>query len=358
MSDEPADRGDVLRDASDLSRLPLDDEARRGALAVAGHYAVRAPRHYLRLVDWSDPDDPVRAQVIPRAEELDWDAREREDPIGDRAHSPVARLTHRYPDRVLLYPTYRCAVYCRHCFRKESLDAASDVFDEAALEPALAYIAAHPEVCEVILTGGDPWVLSNAQLRWLRTRIEAIAHVRMLRVHTRVPVVLPQRVNASLVEALKGRMMVCVVAHFNHPREVTPEAVEAARTLREAGFMLLNQTVLLRGVNDDVETLRTLFRELVYAIGAKPYYLHHCDLTRGLSHLRTTVDEGLALMQALRGHTSGLCVPEYVLDVPGGGGKVLLGPTGVVAREGSAWRLRGYNGVEHDYDEVVRRQEP
>ncbi|MFO0602907.1 MAG: KamA family radical SAM protein [Polyangiales bacterium] len=360
MTDPTPRRGLTLHDASDLDRLPIDPATRERDREAARAYAVRAPRRYLELVDWDDPADPVRAQVIPRAEELQWDEREREDPIGDRAWSPVERLTHRHADRVLLYPTYRCAVYCRHCFRKESLAPDGDDFSEAALAPALDYIASHPEIREVILTGGDPWVLSDARLAWLRGRIESVAHVRLLRIHTRVPVALPERVDAGLVAALRGRLMVCVVTHFNHPREITPACVEAARTLREAGFMLLNQTVLLRGVNDDVETLEALSRELVYALGVKPYYLHHCDLTRGLSHLRTTLDEGLALMKRLRARASGVCVPTYVLDLPGGGGKVPLGPAGPLTRDGSRWVFESHDGSQCPYEEVVaaRGQEP
>lgn len=352
-------RGRRLRRAADLASLPLPaaELARDAAAAAAFH--VRAPRRYLELIDWADERDPIRRQIIPSADELVHDPREREDPIGDAAHSPAPRLTHRYPDRVLLYPTYQCAVYCRHCFRKESLaddDAAN--YSIEALAPALAYIAEHPEIREVILTGGDPLILSDERLEELRRRIEAIAHVRMLRVHTRIPVVLPERVSPGLVRALKGRPMVSVVTHFNHPRELTPAAVEAARLLREAGFLLLNQTVLLKGINDDPEVLRTLFRELVYAAGIRPYYLHHCDSTRGLSHFRTTIDRGLELMSALRGHISGLCVPHYVLDLPGGDGKIPLGPSYVEARSGFEWKLKTYNATICDYSEIVPENPP
>ncbi|MFY0531047.1 KamA family radical SAM protein [Nannocystis pusilla] len=348
-----------LRRAADLAALPLAPADRARDAEAAASFHVKAPRRYLELIDWADERDPIRRQVIPSAEELVHDPREREDPIGDAAHSPAPRLTHRYPDRVLLYPTYQCAVYCRHCFRKESLaddDAATFTID--ALEPALAYIAAHPEIREVILTGGDPLILANERLEELRRRIEAIGHVRLLRLHTRIPVVLPERVNPGLVAALKGRLMVCVVTHFNHAREITDATVAAARTLREAGFMLLNQTVLLKGVNDDAEALRTLFRELVYALGIRPYYLHHCDSTRGLSHFRTTIDRGLELMTALRGHISGLCLPHYVLDLPGGDGKIPLGPSYVAARSGFEWQFKTYDARTRDYSEIVTENPP
>jgi lysine 2,3-aminomutase len=334
-----------------LSALPLAPEERSAAVERA--YKVRAPAYYLGLVDWNDPDDPIRRQVVPSADELRWHARELADPIGDEARSPVPRLVHRYPDRVLLLPTYQCAVYCRHCFRKESVSDGNDGFSREAMEPALGYVAAHAELREVILTGGDPLMLSDTQLAWLRERLESIAHLRLLRLHTRAPVALPMRVTDGVVAALKGRMMVCVVTHFNHPREITAEAAAACRRLREGGFMLLNQTVLLRGVNDRVETLRELFQELVYTLGAKPYYLHHCDLTRGLRHFRTTVDAGLGIMRRLRGHLSGVCVPTYMLDLPGGDGKIPLGPSYVRARQGRSWSFETYDGEVRAYDEVI-----
>src|ERR1044071_1474928 len=348
----------ALSSADDLHRLPIAPEARGRTREGEQAYNVRAPAHYMSLVNWSDPNDPIRLQTIPLAEELRWDAREEEDPIGDHARSPVPRLTHRYPDRVLLYPSYQCAVYCRHCFRKESLSDSNDQFADEKLQPAFRYIEEHPEVCEVILTGGDPLMLSNSRLESLRQRLEAIPHVRMMRFHSRIPVVLPSRINPELVRVLKGRLMVCIVTHFNHANEIAPANVEAARLLREGGFMLLNQTVLLKGVNDDTEKLRTLFRELVYTLGIKPYYLHHCDLTRGLTHFRTTIDRGRDLMRQLRGHTSGLCIPTYVLDLPGGYGKTPLGPDYVEQREGFEWDFRNYEGVTRHYTEVVDENPP
>ncbi len=357
MTDSPPRQGRQLRRAADLDHLPIEPDARARDAAAAAAFAVRAPRRYLDLIDWADERDPIRRQVIPTAEELVHDPREREDPIGDAAHSPVPRLTHRYPDRVLLYPTYQCAVYCRHCFRKESLDDHGR-YDEAALEPALAYIAAHPEVCEVILTGGDPLILADGRLEALRRRIDAISHVRMLRVHTRIPVVNPTRVGPGLVAALRGRAMVALVTHFNHVREITGECEAAARLLREAGFLLFNQTVLLRGVNDTADELRALFRELVYRLGIRPYYLHHCDQTRGLTHFRTTLDHGQALMRSLRGHVSGLCVPQYVLDLPGGDGKVPVGPSHAEARRGFDWTFTTWDGRAHRYSEVIAENPP
>ncbi|NVB43048.1 KamA family radical SAM protein [Pseudenhygromyxa sp. WMMC2535] len=339
--------------AADLDELPISEADRE----VAQRFKVRVPASQLERIDWRDPADPIRRQLLPSAEELVVLEGEREDPIGDLAHSPAPRVTHRYPDRALLYPTYVCSAYCRHCFRKESINDENAGFSREALGPALDYFASTPALREVILTGGDPFTLSDDQLSWLRARLDAIAHLRLLRVHTRVPVTLPTRVTPGLVDALRGRMMTAVVTHFNHPREISPEAVVACRRLREAGFMLLNQTVLLAGVNDDVETMRALLEELVYSLGAKPYYLHHCDLTRGVSHFRTSIDAGLEIMRALRGELSGLCQPTYVLDLPGGDGKVPLGPSWVRAREGDEWVFETPDGRAHGYCEVLRRGE-
>jgi lysine 2,3-aminomutase len=346
---------DGIRSIRDAERFPLSVEEREAAEQTSGEYLFRAPKYYLDLIDWSDPEDPIRRQVIPDVRELIWDPNEHIDPIGDRAFSPVPRLTHRYPDRVLLFPTYHCAVYCRHCFRKESL--AEDGFKREELEPALGYIADHSQVCEVILTGGDPLQISDSNLAYLRDRLAAIPHVRMIRLHTRIPVVLPSRITPQLVAAISGRQMVCVVTHFNHPREITEEAAAACRRLREAGFMMLNQTVLLKGVNDNPETLRTLLRELTYTLGVKPYYLHHCDLTRGMTHFRTTIDSGLALMRQLRGYQSGVTIPTYVLDIPGGAGKIPLGPSYVERRSDSEWSCLTYDGQEKQYAEVVATEQ-
>lgn len=329
-----------LRGAPELATLPRAGDAETAAL-----YQVRAPRSYLELVDWSDPADPIAAQVLPDARERVVHPAERPDPIGDAAWSPVPRLTHRYPDRVLLYPTYECAVYCRHCFRKEAVNGEPAVAD---LGPALDYLRRTPTVREVILTGGDPWMLPDARLAALRGELEGVAHLRLLRVHTRIPVVLPGRVGAGLVGAMRGRLQVCVVLHVNHPREITADAVEACRQLREAGFMLLNQSVLLRGINNDLGALRALSEGLVYDLGAKPYYLHHCDLTRGLGHLRTTLEEGLALMRGLDG--AGVLRPTYVLDLPGGDGKVRV--EAFVARDGDRWTFRAPGGRLVDYVEA------
>ncbi|RUU44009.1 KamA family radical SAM protein [Mesorhizobium sp. M6A.T.Ce.TU.002.03.1.1] len=354
--DDAAWQDDVragVRHVRDLDSLPLSPAERAAAQAAATRHKVRIPKAYLDLIDWSDPADPIRAQVIPSPEELAEQEGELDDPIADHAFSPVPRLTHRHADRVLLFPTYQCAVYCRFCFRKESLTSIGRGYTREALEPAFAYIEAHPEIREVILTGGDPLSLPDKALAEIHARIEAVPHVRLLRIHTRVPVALPSRVTPGLVRSLQGRLMVTVVTHFNHAREITDAAEQACRTLRQAGFVLLNQSVLLKGVNDTVEVLEELCRELMYRLGVKPYYLHHGDLARGMAHRRTTIAEGQALASALRARLSGICNPVYVLDLPDGGGKVPLGPSYVEAQDGESWRIRGQDGEVRAYMEIV-----
>ncbi|RWF43166.1 MAG: KamA family radical SAM protein [Mesorhizobium sp.] len=342
-----------VRHVRDLASLPLSPAEREAAQAAATLHKVRAPKSYLDLIDWNDPADPIGAQVIPSPGELEEAEGELGDPIADHEFSPVPRLTHRHADRVLLFPTYQCAVYCRFCFRKESLTSIGRGYTREALEPALAYIADHPEIREVILTGGDPLSLPDKALAEIRARVETIAHVRLLRIHTRVPVALPSRITPGLVAALQGRLMVTVVTHFNHAREITDATEAACRTLRQAGFVLLNQSVLLKGVNDTVEALEELCRELMYRLGVKPYYLHHGDLARGMAHRRTTIEHGQALVEALRARLSGICNPVYVLDLPDGGGKVPLGPCPIEGQDGESWRIRGLDGAVRAYREVV-----
>lgn len=315
-------------------------------------YKMAIPPYYLGLIDWDDPDDPIRLQAVAAPSELVALPEEIADPIGDARWSPVPRLTHRYPDRVLIYPTYLCSMYCRFCFRKERLNEDDAGYPHDDLAPALAYVAAHPEVHEVILTGGDPLMLADDKLARLLARLSAIPHLEGIRIHTRVPVTLPMRVTPGLAAALDTPKMLWIVTHFNHPRELTAEAIAACHALHRAGARLLNQNVLLKGVNNSVATLAELYRGLVYRAGVKPYYLHHCDMTRGVGRFRTTIDEGLAIMHGLRGHISGLCLPTYVLDIPGGAGKAPLGPNYIRGRAGALWQIESYSGTVHDYQDT------
>ena len=295
--------------------------------AVAARYAVAVTPAMAELIDAADPGDPIARQFVPDPAELVSAPGEDPDPIGDFAHSPVEGIIHRYPDRVLLKPTHLCAVYCRFCFRREMVGPEGlEPLSPAALDAALAYIASRPEVWEVIVTGGDPLVLSPRRLRELMLRLAAIDHVKVVRFHTRVPAVDPGRITDEVVGALKSpNQAVYVALHADHPRELTAAARGACARIVDAGIPMVSQSVLLRGVNDDPETLGALMRAFVES-RIKPYYLHHGDLTPGASHHRTTVAEGRALMRELRGALSGLAQPTYVLDIPGGHGKVPVGP--------------------------------
>ena len=295
--------------------------------AVAARYAVAVTPAMAELIDAADPGDPIARQFVPDPAELVSAPGEDPDPIGDFAHSPVEGIIHRYPDRVLLKPTHLCAVYCRFCFRREMVGPEGlEPLSPAALDAALAYIASRPEVWEVIATGGDPLVLSPRRLRELMLRLAAIDHVKVVRFHTRVPAVDPGRITDEVVGALKSpNQAVYVALHADHPRELTAAARGACARIVDAGIPMVSQSVLLRGVNDDPETLGALMRAFVES-RIKPYYLHHGDLAPGASHHRTTVAEGRALMRELRGALSGLAQPTYVLDIPGGHGKVPVGP--------------------------------
>ena len=295
--------------------------------AVAARYAVAVTPAMAELIDAADPGDPIARQFVPDPAELVSAPGEDPDPIGDFAHSPVEGIIHRYPDRVLLKPTHLCAVYCRFCFRREMVGPEGlEPLSPAALDAALAYIASRPEVWEVIVTGGDPLVLSPRRLRELMLRLAAMDHVKVVRFHTRVPAVDPGRITDEVVGALKSpNQAVYVALHADHPRELTAAARGACARIVDAGIPMVSQSVLLRGVNDDPETLGALMRAFVES-RIKPYYLHHGDLAPGASHHRTTLAEGRALMRALRGALSGLAQPTYVLDIPGGHGKVPVGP--------------------------------
>ena len=294
---------------------------------VAARYAVAVTPAMAGLIDPDDPADPIARQFIPTVAELDHRPGESADPIGDEARSPVPGIVHRYPDRVLLMATHACAVYCRFCFRRESVGpAAAKALSPRELDAALAYVAAHPEIWEVILTGGDPLILSAPRLEALMQRLAAIDHVKVVRLHTRVPAAEPGRITPALVQALKASgKAVYVALHADHPRELTPAARAACAQLIDAGIPMLGQTVLLAGVNDDPDTLGALMRAMVET-RIKPYYLHHPDHALGTAHFRTGIADGQALMRDIRGRLSGLCQPTYVLDIPGGHGKVPVGP--------------------------------
>lgn len=329
----------TLRSPDDLVTAGLIDATRIPELArVAERYAVAITPAMAALIE--PGDGPMRRQFVPTSAELVQTPDERADPIGDDAHSPVEGIVHRYPDRVLLKANHACAVYCRFCFRREMVgpDGVRPLSAEA-LDAAMAYVAGRPEVWEVIVTGGDPLILSPRRLGDLGRRLAAIDHVKIVRFHTRVPAVDPTRISGDLVAALKASgKTVWVALHANHPDELTPAAEAACARIVDAGIPMVSQTVLLKGVNDDPATLEALMRRFV-ELRIKPYYLHHPDLAPGTAAFRGTIAEGQALMRTLNGRVSGLCQPTYILDIPGGHGKAPLGPcylsrTGVIDPQG------------------------
>jgi lysine 2,3-aminomutase len=335
----------TLRLPSELIDAGLAAPERRGELErVAARYAVAITPDIAGLIDRADPNDPIARQFVPDIAELTTTPDERADPIGDGAHSPVEGIVHRYPDRVLLKLVNVCAVYCRFCFRREMVGPGKQMLGAEKIDAALAYVRSRPEIWEVILTGGDPLVLSARRLSEIVKRIAAIDHVKIVRFHTRLPVVAPDKILSSLIRAMKAPGKTTYVAlHANHPRELTPAARAACARIIDAGIPMVSQSVLLRGVNDNVETLSALMRAFVEC-RIKPYYLHHGDLAPGTSHFRTSIEEGQALMRALRGRVSGLAQPSYVLDIPGGYGKVPVGPTYVGDDV-----VEDINGVKRDY---------
>jgi lysine 2,3-aminomutase len=337
----------TLRRPSELADTGFVAPGRLAALQeVAARYAVAITPAIAELIDPSDPNDPIARQFVPDARELQLEPEETDDPIGDHAFSPLEGIVHRYPDRVLLKLVNACAVYCRFCFRREMVGPGRGGLSPKALAAALDYIRAAPQIWEVILTGGDPLVLSARRLKDVVTELAAIPHVKVLRIHTRVPVAAPERVSVALVRALRmNNKASFVVLHANHPRELSKKTRAACARLIDAGIPMLSQTVLLRGVNDDGETLGALMRALVEC-RIKPYYLHHADLAPGTAHLRTTIAEGQALMRSLHGRTSGLCQPAYVLDIPGGYGKSPIGPN-YLSADGSM--VRDFMGRMHRY---------
>ena len=317
--------------------------------AAAQSMAIAVTSDMVALIDRSDlARDPIARQFVPSVEETVIAPDELADPIGDEARSPVKGIVHRYPDRVLLKPLHACPVYCRFCFRREKVGPGGEALSDSELETALAYIASRPEIWEVILTGGDPLMLAPRRMAKLIGGLDAIGHVAIIRIHSRVPIVEPDRLTDEMVAALRPqRASLWMGVHCNHPRELAAPARAALARLADAGIPLMGQTVLLKGINDDAETLAQLMRALV-AARVKPYYLHHPDLVRGTGHFRVSVKQGQALMKALRGRVSGLAQPTYVLDVPGGHGKVPIGPS-YLADDPDALQVEDAFGGRHAY---------
>ena len=340
----------ALKTAEDLAEASLIEQASLADIrAVAERYTIAITPTVADLIEGHDVNDPIARQFVPSPSELVTTADERLDPIGDAAHTPVRGIVHRYPDRVLLKAVHVCPVYCRFCFRREMVGPQGDgMLSPDEIDKAMAYIQRHPEIWEVILTGGDPFVLSPRRLSQIMLKLAEIPHVRIVRFHTRVPVVEPNAVDGDLIAALKASGKTTYVAlHANHPRELTEPARNASARLVDAGIVMLSQTVLLRGVNDDAAVLAELMKSFVEN-RITPYYIHHPDLAPGTSHFRLEIEEGQKIVAALRGRISGLCQPTYVLDIPGGYGKAVITET-ALHRDGERYVVSDFRGSRHIY---------
>ena len=306
--------------------------------------------YYLSLIDPDDPDDPVRKQSIPRAMELFASKSDLRDPLHEDADSPVPNLTHRYPDRVLMLVTDQCSMYCRHCTRRRFAGQTDAMASANIVERQVEYIRNHPEIRDVLLSGGDPLTLSDDRLEYILQKLHKIEHIQVIRIGSRVPAVMPQRITPELCSMLRKYHPLWLNTHFNHPREITIDASRACAMLADAGIPLGNQTVLLAGVNDCVHVMKELVRDLA-VIRVRPYYIYQCDLSIGLEHFRTPVSKGIEIIEGLRGHTSGFCVPTFVVDAPGGGGKIPVMPDYLISQTSKRVILRNYEGVITTYTE-------
>jgi len=329
----------------------LTPEEYAGAKLANTKLALAITPYFFNLIDPADENCPVRLQVIPKLAETHTASWEMSDPCGEDSHSPVPGLVHRYPDRVLFLVTDRCAAYCRYCTRSRLVSNATGYDFHPEFDKQIAYIAAHPEIRDVLLSGGDPLLLSDEKLENLLSRLRAIPHVEFLRIGSRIPTFLPQRITPELCAMLKKFHPLFLSIHSNHPRELTTEVRDALGRLADAGIPLGNQTVLLRHVNDDADVMKAHLQKLLMC-RVKPYYIYQCDLIAGSAHLRASVRKGLEIMEKLRGHTTGYAVPTYVIDAPGGGGKVPVSPEYVLSRNADRVVIRNFEGKIFEYPEA------
>lgn len=324
-----------------------------GIKAASKHFRMAITPYYASLVDLNDEYCPVRAQAIPSVRESEFQESDLHDPLEEDRDSPVPGLTHRYPDRVLLLVTDVCSMYCRHCTRRRLVGQKDHPCDPGNLEKAFKYIASHKEIRDVVISGGDPLTLSDAKIERVLKSLRSIPHVEIIRIGTRMPVVLPMRFTPSLIKMLRKYQPLYIVTHFNHAKEITPASGKACTLLADGGFSILNQSVLMRNVNDCPHVMKELNQKLL-RIRVMPYYLYQCDMSKGIAHFRTSLGRGIQIVEALRGHTSGLAVPTFVVDLPGGGGKVPLMPTYILARSDDRAVLRNYEGAITVYQEPHR----
>jgi lysine 2,3-aminomutase len=340
-----------IMDAEKLSMvIPLDDDEKRAITTSLKHLRMAITPYYASLIDINDPKDPVRKQAIPTMNELYKAPNESKDPLFEDVDSPVYGLTHRYPDRVLALVTDQCSMYCRHCTRRRKAGETDMPMPLDKIEKMVEYVSEHPQIRDVLLSGGDPFTLSDERLELIIKKFKAIPHVEIIRIGTRTPVVMPQRITDDLVGMLRKYHPIWINVHFNHPNEITPDSERALAKLADAGIPLGNQSVLLREVNDCPQVMKKLVHLLVKN-RVRPYYIYQCDLSEGLSHFRTTVARGIEIIEYLRGHTSGFAVPTYVIDAPGGGGKIPVEPQYLISMGAGKVVLRNYEGGIFVYEE-------
>lgn len=332
------------------NRIKLSEEERAGIILSGSKLAMAITPHFFNLIDGENPDDPIRRQIIPRVEET-WVADyEMADPCGEDSHMPVPGLVHRYPDRVLFLVTDRCAAYCRYCTRSRVVSGAGEQDLETDYEAAFQYLEEHTEVRDVLLSGGDPLLFSDAKLDKILTRLREIPHIEFVRIGSRIPLFLPQRITPELCAMLKKHHPLFISVHANHPRELTTEVKAGLERLADAGIPLGNQSVLIKDVNDDLTTMKALVHKLLMC-RVRPYYLYQMDLIQGSAHLQVPVAKGIELIENLRGHTTGYAVPQYVIDAPGGGGKVPVNPEYIVQRNSERVIVRNYENRTFEYPE-------
>lgn len=338
-----------IRDLDGIARiLELSDSETEAIQRRQGMLPLGVTPYYASLIDPCDPNQGIRRTVVPTLEEFDYQPFERADPLGEEDHSPIPGIVHTYPDKVLFLVTDFCATYCRYCTRSRMVGGGEFLPKPSMWDAAIDYIAARPEIRDVLLSGGDPLILSDGKLDQLLTRLRAIPHVEFIRFGTKIPAVLPQRITPEFLAMIKKHHPIFFSIHFIHPDELTPEVQAACNALADAGVPMGGQTVLLKGVNDDPETMKALNLGLL-KVRVKPYYLHQCDPVLGSAHFKTPVQAGLDILKSLHGHTTGYAVPTYMIDAPGGGGKVPVAPEFVVGRDGDDLLLKNYRGEEYRY---------
>lgn len=343
-----------ITNTEELSKyIPLSEQEKSDISKCLERFRMAVTPYYISLINIKDKKDPIRLQAIPTIEETYPCDNDLADPLNEEADSPVPHIVHRYPDRVLLLVTYICSMYCRHCTRRRVVGEEDTTITEKELQVALTYIRNHQEIRDVLISGGDPLVMSTERLEHIISQLRAIPHVDIIRIGTRVPVVLPMRITDELLTMLNKYQPIWINTHFNHPKEVTPEAERACTAIVNAGIPLGNQSVLLRGINDDAQVMKELLLKLVH-MRVRPYYLYQCDLSKGISHFRTDVDTGIQIMHELTGNISGYAVPKYVIDAPKGGGKIPINYDYVISKDDHEIIMENYRGDIYRYPMPIK----